>query len=116
MSSAREALSCSAGPTPLEYVGLRRRFRLRGPDGLGARELVVVAHEYTQPKGRRFLRISGNKLFLVVIEIKVEGIFGVHIYKHHVSVAHGQFTKAQLVTAICHVVDRSHLYGGRRSR
>lgn len=55
------------------YIGTRR-----------LSELIVVAHVNAQAECRRFLGVSRHKLFLGVIQIRIERILWVHVDEDHV--------------------------------
>ena len=83
-------------------------FRLCTPDIFS--EPVVVAHENAQPETQRLLRVAGYKLFLVMVEIEVKGIAGIHINEHQIRITHGQLAESKLIAPIRHVVREGYMH------
>ena len=67
-------------------------------------ELVVVAKISVQSEAGRGFRVSRHQLVLVVVEIEVERVLRIEINQCEIGVPHSQFSEAELLASICHVI------------
>src|SRR5260370_37411334 len=67
-------------------------------------ELVVVAKISAQSEAGRSFRVSRHQLVLVVVEIEVERVLRIQINQCEIGVAHSQFSEAELLASVRHVI------------
>ena len=67
---------------------LSRACRRRAP------QFVVVAGISAKAESWRAFGITGNELVLVMVQIKIEGIPGIHIDHNEIGIPHGQLAEA----------------------
>jgi len=73
-------------------------------------QLIVIADVCAQAEFQSRFRIPGDELFLIVVEIEVEGIARVHIDHDEIGVVHGEFAEAHIAVTKGYVI--AGLLGG----